>query len=417
LKRRITIAAEGIDSSCAPVEDAVGAVVPSRVQSRTEVTPRTCKRRRTVEPEKTLNSGGRNAESTKGKVPAVVQLDTDVTPITAKHRRIGNVMPLEDNAAVIVDTNQGVPTRKKSGRLSALQPVVSSQDKEESRRRTTATCSSVPNAGSDDEVMFVESGLSRRRRKSLTPPILVVAVEVTSSFVPVKRDNNRSAEPITLVTGNVGEPASLAVYSSDSAEVLNALALDIIIGEASALSAVNLATFAQFVLNLFDPVMPIFAPLDDVEPSTLPANFTTIFERSTPLQFRHRLDYNSFNSMLLNRLPENGLHALTLDLRKVSMLKITKFVDTVKEAVEEICEELRTRRTLSKAEIKKEIDLSGEVQQLITSRYVESMMKMADACSEARDVPIHVIADRFVGFMCARFMTMIEEWLKCCLTY
>ncbi|RCN27275.1 hypothetical protein ANCCAN_26992, partial [Ancylostoma caninum] len=352
LKRRITIAAEGIDSSCAPVEDAVGAVVPTRVQSRTELIPKTCKRRRTVEPEKTLNSGGRNAESTKEKVPAVVQLDTDVTPITAKHRRIGNVMPLEDNAAVIVDTNQGVPTRKKSGRLSALQPVVSSQDKAESRRRTTATCSSVPNAGSDDEVMFVES----------------VAVEVTSSFVPVKRDNNRSAEPITLVTGNVGEPASIA-------------------------------------------------PLDDVEPSTLPANFTTIFERSTPLQFRHRLDYNSFNSMLLNRLPENGLHALTLDLRKVSMLKITKFVDTVKEAVEEICEELRTRRTLSKAEIKKEIDLSGEVQQLITSRYVESMMKMADACSEARDVPIHVIADRFVGFMCARFMTMIEEWLKCCLTY
>ncbi|KIH64040.1 hypothetical protein ANCDUO_05654 [Ancylostoma duodenale] len=104
--------------------------------------------------------------------------------------------------------------------------------------------------------------------------------------------------------------------------------------------------------------------------------------------------------MLLNRLPENGLHALTLDLRKVSMLKITKFVDTVKEAVEEICEELRTRKTLSKAEIKREIDLSGEVQQLITSRYVESMMKMADACGEARDVPTHVIADRFHLLLC-----------------
>ncbi|KAL6741887.1 hypothetical protein Aduo_015098 [Ancylostoma duodenale] len=400
-KRRMTFAAERMDSACATVEETVEAVIPTRPQSRTEVTPKTSKRRRTVEPEKSLNSGGHNAETTKGKVPAVVQLDADVIPITAKRRRTVNVIPPEDNTAVTVDIGgQGMSTRKKSGRLSATQPVVSSQDKAESRRRTTATCSSVPNVGSDDEVMFVESGFSRRRRKSLTPPILVVAVEVTSAFVPIKRDNNRSAEPITLVTGNVGEPASLAVYSSDSAEVLNALALDIIIGEASALSAVNLATFAQFVLNLFDPVMPIFAPLDDVEPSTLPANFTTIFERSTPLQFRHRLDYNSFNSMLLNRLPENGLHALTLDLRKVSMLKITKFVDTVKEAVEEICEELRTRKTLSKAEIKREIDLSGEVQQLITSRYVESMMKMADACGEARDVPTHVIADRFHLLLC-----------------
>ncbi|VDM69327.1 unnamed protein product [Strongylus vulgaris] len=146
--------------------------------------------------------------------------------------------------------------------------------------------------------------------------------------------------------------------------------------------------------------MPTFSPLEEIEPSTLPANFTTIFERSTPLQYRHRLDYNSFNSLLLNRLPENGLHALTLDSRHVSMLKITKFVDTVKEAVEEICEELRNRNTLSKAEIKKEIDLSNEVQQLITSRYVETMMKMADACGEARDVPISLIADRFVSTLC-----------------
>ncbi|EYB88403.1 hypothetical protein Y032_0248g98 [Ancylostoma ceylanicum] len=399
-KRRIIIATERIDSSCAQVEDGVEAVIPTRLQSQTDTTPKPCKRRRTTEPEKSLPSGGRYPETTRAKVPAVMQLDKDVAPIAGKRTKIGGSIPREENAAVIVDTNQEIPTRKKSGRLSASQRISTSQNEAESRRRTTAACSSVPNVGSDDEVMFVESGFSRRRRKSLTPPILVVAVEVTSSFVPVKRDNNRSAEPITLPTYNVGEPVSLAVYSSDSAEVLNALALDIIIGEASALSAVNLATFAQFVLNLFDPVMPIFAPLADVEPSTLPANFTTIFERSTPLQFRHRLDYNSFNSMLLNRLPENGLHALTLDLRKVSMLKITKFVDTVKEAVEEICEELRTRKTLSKAEIKREIDLSGEVQQLITSRYVESMMKMADACSEARDVPTHVIADRFHLLLC-----------------
>ncbi|KIH64039.1 hypothetical protein ANCDUO_05653 [Ancylostoma duodenale] len=207
-----------MDSACATVEETVEAVIPTRPQSRTEVTPKTSKRRRTVEPEKSLNSGGHNAETTKGKVPAVVQLDADVTPITAKRRRTVNVIPPEDNTAVTVDIGgQGMSTRKKSGRLSATQPVVSSQDKAESRRRTTATCSSVPNVGSDDEVMFVER----------------VAVEVTSAFVPIKRDNNRSAEPITLVTGNVGEPASLAVYSSDSAEVLNALALDIIIGEAS----------------------------------------------------------------------------------------------------------------------------------------------------------------------------------------
>ncbi|EPB70547.1 hypothetical protein ANCCEY_10356 [Ancylostoma ceylanicum] len=358
-KRRIIIATERIDSSCAQVEDGVEAVIPTRLQSQTDTTPKPCKRRRTTEPEKSLPSGGRYPETTRAKVPAVMQLDKDVAPIAGKRTKIGGSIPREENAAVIVDTNQEIPTRKKSGRLSASQRISTSQNEAESRRRTTAACSSVPNVGSDDEVMFVES----------------VAVEVTSSFVPVKRDNNRSAEPITLPTYNVGEPVSLAVYSSDSAEVLNALALDIIIGEAS-------------------------APLADVEPSTLPANFTTIFERSTPLQFRHRLDYNSFNSMLLNRLPENGLHALTLDLRKVSMLKITKFVDTVKEAVEEICEELRTRKTLSKAEIKREIDLSGEVQQLITSRYVESMMKMADACSEARDVPTHVIADRFHLLLC-----------------
>lgn len=43
------------------------------------------------------------------------------------------------------------------------------------------------------------------------------------------------------------------------------------------------------------------------------------------------------------------------------MLKITKFVDTVKEAVEEICEELRTRKNLSKAEIKREIVITAIV--------------------------------------------------------
>lgn len=36
------------------------------------------------------------------------------------------------------------------------------------------------------------------------------------------------------------------------------------------------------------------------------------------------------------------------------MLKITKFVDTIKEAVVEICEELRTKRNLSKGEIEAE---------------------------------------------------------------
>ncbi|KAK6029085.1 hypothetical protein OSTOST_04814 [Ostertagia ostertagi] len=216
-------------------------------------------------------------------------------------------------------------------------------------------------------------GYSRHRRKSSTPPLLVVAVEVTSSFVPVKRDNERSADPVTLPTYNFTEPATKTVFSSDSAEILNALALEIIIREASALSTVNMATFAQFVFNLFEPITPVFGKLVDIEPSNLPANFTTIFELASPLQFRHRLDYNSFNNMLMNRLPENGLHALTLDSRKVSMLKITKFVDTIKEAVSEICEELRTRRTLSKAEIQAEKDLSSEVQHLITSRYVETI--------------------------------------------
>ncbi|VDO25836.1 unnamed protein product [Haemonchus placei] len=267
------------------------------------------------------------------------------------------------------------------------------------RRKSSRLNASAQSESVSSPTLSDNSGI-RLRRKSSTPPILVVAVEVTSSFVPVKRDNERSANPITLPTYNFAEAATTTIFSSDSAEILNALALEIIINEASALSTVNMATFAQFVFNLFEPVTPIFGKLIDIEPSNLPANFTTIFERASPLQFRHRLDYNSFNTMLMNRLPENGLHALTLDSRKVSMLKITKFVDTIKESVSEICEELRTRRTLSKGEIQTEKDLSSEVQHLITSRYVETMMKLADACHKAKNVPAKVIADRFYLLLC-----------------
>lgn len=248
--------------------------------------------------------------------------------------------------------------------------------------------------------MIVDSGYSGRRRRSCTPPILVVAVEVSASFEAVKRDNRRCADPFTLPTCNREEASTSTIFSTDSAEILNALALDIIIQEASALSTVNMATFAQFVFNLFEPVTPTFGKLAEPEPSTLPPNFTTIFELASPLQFRHRLDYSSFNTMLMNRLPENGLLALTLDSRKVSMLKITKFVDTIKEAVVEICEELRTKRNLSKGEIEAEKDLSAEVQHLITSRYVETMMKLADECNKSRNVDPKVIADRFHLLLC-----------------
>ncbi|KHJ88737.1 hypothetical protein OESDEN_11466, partial [Oesophagostomum dentatum] len=345
--------------------------------AQAKATPRASKRRRTTLPDSPPSSNGCTADAAKKRYVPELELDTDVVLRATKRRKTIATEKVGRNAASVVDSavdnnevQLEIPPRRKAGRLTTVHPAVAaSSSQAEPRRRTTATCSSssVQRNSDEDEVQFVESGFAHRRRRSLTPPILVVAVDFTSSFVPIKRDNNRCAEPITLPACNRGEAVSLAVYSSDTAEVLNALALDIIIGEASALSAVNLATFAHFVLNLFDPVGPIFAPLEDIEPSTLPPNFTTIFERATPLQYRHRLDYNSFNTMLLNRLPENGLHALTLDSRRVSMLKITKFVDTIKEAVEDICEELRNRKNLSKSEIKKEIDLSGEVQQLITS--------------------------------------------------
>ncbi|VDM63692.1 unnamed protein product [Angiostrongylus costaricensis] len=55
--------------------------------------------------------------------------------------------------------------------------------------------------------------------------------------------------------------------------------------------------------------------------------------------------------MLIVRLPENALLALTLDSSRVSMLKITKFIDTITEAVDEVCEQLRTRNDLSKGEM------------------------------------------------------------------
>ncbi|KHJ78598.1 hypothetical protein OESDEN_21779 [Oesophagostomum dentatum] len=353
--------------------------------AQAKATPRSSKRRKTTLPDLPPSSNGCIADSAKKRPVPELELDTDVVLRATKRRKTIATERVGRSAASMVDSpvdndevQLEIPPRRKAGRLTTMHPAVAaSSSQAEPRRRTTATCSSasVQRTSDEDEVQFVESGFAHRRRRSLTPPILVVAVDFTSSFVPIKRDNNRCAEPITLPACNRGEAVSLAIYSSDTAEVLNALALDIIIGEAS-------------------------APLEDIEPSTLPPNFTTIFERATPLQYRHRLDYNSFNTMLLNRLPENGLHALTLDSRKVSMLKITKFVDTIKEAVEDICEELRNRKNLSKAEIKKEIDLSGEVQQLITSRYVETMMKMADACGAARDVPLAVIADRFHLLLC-----------------
>ncbi|KAK6055414.1 hypothetical protein COOONC_07083 [Cooperia oncophora] len=311
-----------------------------------------------------------------------------------------------DSTALAYDTtlsagpeSQAALLRRKSSRLATAPPETPPSTPSTSRKlpMTGAQSSSSANdITTGDEVVVVESGYSLRRRKSVTPPIFVVAVEVTTSFVPTKRDDERSADPIILPTCNFEKVISETMFSSDSAEILNALALDIIINEASALSTVNMATFAQFVFNLFEPTTPIFGELVDIEPSNLPANFTTIFELASPHQFRHRLDYSSFNAMLMNRLPENGLHALTLDSRRVSMLKITKFVDTVKEAVSEICEELRTRRTLSKGEIQTEKDLSSEVQHLITSRYVETMMKLADACHKAKNVPAQVIADRFM---------------------
>ncbi|CAJ0591337.1 unnamed protein product [Cylicocyclus nassatus] len=353
-----------------------------------DVQPRKSKRRKTGEP-------------VTSQLAAV-----DVEKTTLRRRRtIAAEKPssrkgrASDTSVVLKNILDVTSTLKRSTLAASSNSGTStSLPQSEPRLLNTAKSPSAEAPSGEGDIIFVKSGLSRRRSRSPTPPILVVDDEITASFVPIKLDNNRSAET-TLPDCN-REDVSSRFSSSDIAEMLDALALDIIIGEASALSAVNLATFAQFVLNLFDPVMPYFAPLEDIEPSTLPANFTTIFELATPLQYRHRLDYNSFNSMLLNRLPENGLLALTLDSHHVSMLKITKFVDTVKEAVVEICEELRNRRTLSKAEIKKEIDLSGEVQVIITSRYVETMMKMADVCGQARDVPLPVIADRFHLLLC-----------------
>ncbi|KJH40745.1 hypothetical protein DICVIV_13291 [Dictyocaulus viviparus] len=56
---------------------------------------------------------------------------------------------------------------------------------------------------SSDDVVLIKR--DRHREKSPTPPILVVAVNTTSSFVPVKRDNCRHADVITLPTCNKGE--------------------------------------------------------------------------------------------------------------------------------------------------------------------------------------------------------------------
>ncbi|KAJ1370410.1 hypothetical protein KIN20_032125 [Parelaphostrongylus tenuis] len=260
--------------------------------------------------------------------------------------------------------------------------------------------SSASNNLNDDIVLISD----RSRSRSPTPPlsctkfvVFRVAVNMTASFTAVKRDNDRCADPLVLTTCNRGEAIQATVCSSDSAEILNSLALGIIIKEASVLSTVNLATFAQLVFNLLglETSCDIFGKLVDGGVSTLPASFTTIFERTTPLQFRHRLDYSSFSELLMSRLPENGLHALTLDFRKVSMLKITSFVDTIAEAVDEVCDELTTLDGLSKRDIETEKDLSAEVRQLIASRYVETMTKLADACNLAPNVPIEVIAGRF----------------------
>ncbi|KAK5974857.1 hypothetical protein GCK32_004650 [Trichostrongylus colubriformis] len=307
-----------------------------------------------------------------------------------------------DTSQSVREEPQTASSRRKSSRFATQAETTTPATSNDGNHMSSAPSSSPASSiTTNDDVVIIDSASTcRRRRKSSSPPILVVAVELIASFVPTKRDNKRSAEPITLWTCNFAEVSTTAIFSSDSAEILNALALEIITSEASTLSTVNMATFAQFVFNLFDPVSPIFGKLSNIEPSTLPANFTTIFELASPLQFRHRLDYSSFNTMLMNRLPESGLHALTLDSRKVSMLKITKFVDTIKESVAEICEELRTRRTLSKGEIQTEKDLSSEVQHLITSRYVETMMKLADACHKAPNVPAQVIADRFHLLLC-----------------
>ncbi|VDM54513.1 unnamed protein product [Angiostrongylus costaricensis] len=249
----------------------------------------------------------------------------------------------------------GRPSRTRSGKtysatsnsaLTAAQPVA------RFRRQKSAGQKSLATGDVNDDIVLIKR----------------VAENTTASFVPIKIDNNRSAETFTLPTCNWGEAIKAAVRSSDSTEILNALALGIIIKEASVLSPVNLAAFAQLVFNLLG-----------VETSI------NIFG----------LDYNSFSSMLIGRLPENGLHALTLDSRKVSMLKITKFIDTITEAVDEVCEQLRTRNDLSKGEMEIEKDLSSDVHQLITSRYVETMMKLADKCNEAVDVHLEVIADRF----------------------
>ncbi|WKY10823.1 hypothetical protein Q1695_002854 [Nippostrongylus brasiliensis] len=333
--------------------------------------------------------------SRKGERARKTRRISPVSPVRPKRSRVSLNEPIQPAlVAPAVSTTPHVEpqtrsTRKKANCLTTG-TTESANGQSSSRKRAGVVSSECVSSG--DDVVVVESGYRSRRRRSTTPPILVVAVDITESLECMKRDNKRIADPITLPACNWGENATLSICSSDSAEILNALALDIIICEASLLSTVNMATFAQFVLNLLDPVVPVFGKLVDIEPSTLPAKFTTIFELASPLQFRHRLDYSSFNTMLLNRLPENGLHALTLDSRKVSMLKITKFVDTIKEAVGEML--------IMEGNSVASQDLSAEVQRIITSRYVESMMKLADACNTAQDVSSQTVADRFYLLLC-----------------
>ncbi|KAJ1352776.1 hypothetical protein KIN20_009202 [Parelaphostrongylus tenuis] len=327
--------------------------------------------------------------------------ESENLPAAPKRRKIDVVVtPKEDiSRNMRIDKSkwcvEGPSTiRNRSGTAELNSLSVASQHVSSFRCEESMGEKSSASENLNDDIALVSD---HSRSRSSTPPLHVVAVNMTASLSAVKRDSDRCADPLVLPTCNRGEAIQATVRSSDSAEILNGLALGIIIKEASILFTVNMATFAQLVFNLLgmETSCDIFGKLVDGGLSTLPANFTTIFERKTPLQFRHRLDYSSFNKLLMSRLPENGLRALILDFRKVSMLKITSFVDKIAEAVDEVHDKFTTRDGLSKRDIEIERDLSAEVQQLIASRYVETMTKLADACNLAPNIPLEVIAGRF----------------------
>uniref|UniRef100_A0A1I7WU22 Uncharacterized protein n=1 Tax=Heterorhabditis bacteriophora TaxID=37862 RepID=A0A1I7WU22_HETBA len=231
---------------------------------------------------------------------------------------------------------------------------------------------------------------------------LMVSIDITAHFSALKLDTKQCSEPFISPIPNVHESVISNFRSSLVGEQIEAIAINNTINEACE-SLFDLAVFGDFVLYLYQSTVPLlgnFRPLS-MYSTSLPPNFLSIFDQAPDIQYRHKFDYQSLNALLKERLTEIGFLALATNPKRISITKISRFLDKIKIAAHEIFDELLKVPNLTKEELKNGKSLASNVISTLSSRYIESIMKVTDSL---RGIIIRseTIADQFVCYTIPR---------------